>query len=282
MTQPGTAPNGMLFVFLPGTGGTPACCQLLLRQAVALGYHAIGLTYNNETAVGDRCLDNLACYGAVRQNVFNATEPSRWIALPADDGVQQRLAALLAYLARHYPAEGWARFLTGTVPQYASIVVGGHSQGGGEAAFAGSVQRVAGVITLSSPPDTDSSLRPATWVAGVPNGRTPLARYIAFVHVGDPFYPRIAADWAGMQLASLGPPVLVDATPAPYGHSHQLLSAARQPLVPLAAHDATAVDSATPLCPGGVPQYAPVWRTMLQVAGGLPVTASAAGCAGAG
>ena len=150
-------PNGLLFVFLPGTAGRPSCCQLLLRGAAALGYHAIGLTYSNRTAVGRRCLDDLRCYGTVRRNVFDGTHPSSASAIPRQDGVQRRLTALLGYLARHDPAEGWQRFLAAGQPRYRAIVLGGHSQGGGEAAFIGSIDQLAGVITLSSPPDTDSA-----------------------------------------------------------------------------------------------------------------------------
>lgn len=278
MTGEASHSNGLLLVFLPGTGGKPSCCTLFLTRAVSLGYSAIGLTYNNETAVGARCLNDLGCFGEVRANVFDGSDPSSYSDLPASDGVSSRLVALLSYLAARYPREGWGRFLDGGEPAWGSIVMSGHSQGGGEAAFIGTLRRLRGVVALSSPPDTDLSHQPASWLSSVPRGPTPLGRIIAFVHSGDPFYARILADWSAMQLGSLGPPTYVDAAAPPYGGTHQLISSAPLPQAVLATHDSTAVDAATPTCSNGAPEYAPVWDYMLQVAGGLPVPRAAAGC----
>lgn len=263
--------NELLLVFLPGTGGKPGCCQLFMRSAVALGYHAIGLTYNNQTAVGARCLNDLDCFGAVRQNVFDGTSPTAFSDLPPRDGIEHRLVSLLSYLSAHYRHEGWGRFLSHGHPVWSRIVMSGHSQGGGEAAFIGAIKPLRGVVTLSSPPDTNLSHQVASWVSGVRHGHTPIGRIVGFVHSGDPFYPRIVADWTAMGLGSLGPLVSVDSTGPPYRHSHQLISSARLPLVVLATHDSTAVDSATPACSNGSPQYAPVWDYMLEVAGALRV-----------
>lgn len=279
MIATGVRQNGLLVVFLPGTGGKPGCCQLFLRQAALLGFHAIGLQYNNQTAVGAKCLNSLRCFGTVRQNVFDGTDPTPRSAIPPRDGVEHRLSALLSYLVRRYPGEGWGQFLLGAVPRWGSIVISGHSQGGGEAAFIGAERGLSGVVTLSSPPDTDLHHQPATWVYGVPSGATPLARVVAFVHTRDPFYARIVADWGAMNLARFGSMTSVDSVAAPYDHSHQLISSAALPHVVLATHDSTAVDSATPRCPDGSPEYAPVWSYMLEVAGGLPQAAGQPACA---
>lgn len=278
MAGPRSRSNGLLVVFLPGTGGKPACCQLFLREAVSLGYHAIGLTYNNDAAVGSVCLNDLGCFGLVRRNRFDGTSPSAYSSLPPQDGIASRLTAVLSYLRAHYPHEGWGSFVRRGAPVWSHIVVAGHSQGGGEAAFIGTIRRLRGVITLSSPPDTNLSRQPATWVAEVPHGLTPIDRMVGFVHSGDPFYPRIAADWQAMDLGSLGPLTSVDDTRPPYHHTHELLSSAPLPLVVLAQHDSTAVDSATPACANGSPRYAPVWEYMLEVAGGLRVTSGGSAC----
>ena len=270
--------NGLLLVFLPGTGGKPACCQLFLREAVSLGYHAVGLTYNNDTAVGAVCLNNPDCFSLVRRNRFDGSSSSAYSSLPSQDGIATRIKSLLSYLGAHYPREGWGRFLRHGAPVWSSVVVAGHSQGGGEAAFIGTVKHLRGVITLSSPPDTNLSLEPASWVGTVPHGRTPLDRIVGFVHSGDPFGPRILADWKAMDLGSLGPLRSVDSASPPYHHTHQLLSSAPLPLVVLAQHDSTVVDSATPACPNGAPRYQPVWKYTLQVAGGLRVTSGGRAC----
>jgi hypothetical protein len=278
MVGPRSRSNGLLAVFLPGTGDAPDCCKLFLRQAVSLGYLAIGLTYNNQTAVATRCLNDLACFGSLRRNVFDGADASAYSNVSRRDGVEHRLAALLSYLASHHPREGWGRFVRAGQPIWTSIVMSGHSQGGGEAAFIATIRRVRGVVTLSSPLDTNLSYRAATWVTTLHRGRTSIRRMVGFVHSEDPFYPRIIADWTAMGLKQLGAMTSVDTKPPPYRHTHELLSSAALPSVPLAAHDSTAVDSATPKCRNGSPEYAGVWDYMLELAGGLPISHAKAAC----
>lgn len=264
--------NGDLVVFLAGTGDEPSCCQLFLTEAADLGFHVIGLSYDNATAVATRCGNDLSCYGVVHQDVFT--------------GIERGLVAVLSYLQRAYPREGWGRFLSGGLPRYGSIVLAGHSQGGAEAAFIATRHDVAGVVMLSAPPDTGLVLRPATWLAGVRTGKTPLSRYFGFIHSGDPYAGRISADWKAMGLAAFGPLTSVDGARAPYGESHELISAAPLPQIGVpAAHDGTAVDSAQPLCPDATPAYAAVWAYLLQSAAGLSVSGptvrdSGTGCRG--
>lgn len=271
--------NGRLVVFLPGSGGQPACCTMFLSEAASLGFHAIGLTYDNATSVGGRCLNDLSCYATVRQNVFDGTDASALSSLPPLDGIEHRLVTLLEYLARRFPAEGWGRFVSADRPVYRLIVLAGHSQGGGEAAFIATERAVSGVVTLSSPPDTNDLHEAAPWLARVATGKTPLDRYYAFVHFGDPFYARIRADWTAMGLDALGPIVSVDTSDPPYDMSHELISSAPLPSVVLATHDSTAVDGAQPLCPNGASIYVPVWSYLLESAAGLPITDTSGGCA---
>jgi hypothetical protein len=133
---------------------------------------------------------------------------------------------------------------------------------------------------LSSPPDTDGRLRPASWLARVPAGKTPIARYFGFANRADPFFGRIAADWKAMGLDVLGSPVSADQPGAHSSIAHELISTAAVPATGrAAAHNATADDTAQPLCRDGVSQYAPVWRYLLQAAGGLMISPLAAACA---
>src|SRR2546430_1993180 len=47
--------NAKLFVFMAGTGGRPRGYQLVQQEAARLGYHVIGLMYQNNVAVADVC-----------------------------------------------------------------------------------------------------------------------------------------------------------------------------------------------------------------------------------
>ena len=267
--------NGELFVFFPGTGGQPDCCQLLIQQAARLGYHALGLTYQNTKAVGKTCVNDLSCYGTVRQNDFNGTDPSAFSDIAHDQSISARLADLLQYLSRNYPSEGWSKFLDHSRVKWGMTVVAGHSQGGGDAAYIAKVERTEGVVMLSSVVDSTSTSPPVAATYLTTGHVTPLSRYVGFDHTRDPFYPKIRADWTALGLDALGQVTSVDSGSPPYTASHELITSSAVPDVILATHDSTAVDSATPICPNGDPQFAPVWRYMMQVAGGLPITQTA-------
>ncbi len=267
--------NGELFVFLPGTGGQPDCCTYLLEAAAEAGFHAIGLTYPNATAVGTVCRNNLACYGTVRQDDFDGSDPNPYVHIGATNAIQARLVDLLRYLSVHDPSERWSQFITGATPAWRHTVVAGHSQGGGDAAYIAKIRDVEGVVMLSSDVDSTSTLPPVAATYLTTGHLTPLDRYVGFDHVRDPFFDKIVTDWAALNLQSFGPEVSIDGRSTPFGDTHELVTSAIVPPGPvpaLATHDSTAVDSQTPRCTNGTPAFAPVWRYMMQVAGGLPVT----------
>ena len=285
IVDPAVRSNGELFVFLPGTGGQPACCTYLLEAAAEAGFHAIGLTYANATAVGAICRNNLACYATVRQDDFDGSKPNPYVNVAATNAIQARLADLLRYLGAHDPSEGWSQFVTGNTPVWKRIVVAGHSQGGGDAAYIAKIRKVEGVVMLSSDVDSSSTSPPVAAPYLTSGHLTPLGRYVGFDHVRDVFFTKITTDWAALDLQSFGPRTSIDGRRTPFGNTHELVTSAPVPsgrTTGLAAHGSTAVDRETPLCKNGTPAFAPVWRYMMQIAGGLPVTKDAPVCAGAG
>jgi len=267
--------NGELFVFLPGTAGQPGCCTNLLDTAAETGYHAIGLTYPNATAVGTVCRNNLSCYETVRQDDFDGTDPNPYVHVAATNAIQARLADLLHYLSIQYPSERWSQFMTGATPTWRRIVVGGHSQGGGDAAYIAKIRDVEGVVMLSSDVDSSTTNPPVAATYLRTGHLTSLTHYVGFDHVRDPFFDKIITDWAALNLQSFGPDIAVDSRRTPFSATHELVTSAEVPPGPVpafATHDSTAVDTQTPLCANGTPAFAPVWRYMMQVAGGFPVT----------
>ena len=134
---------------------------------------------------------------------------------------------------------------------------------------------------LSSDVDS-SSTRPPVAATYLTTGHlTPLDRYVGFDHVRDLFFDKIFTDWTTLDLQSLGRATSIDGNRTPFGGSHELLTSAAVPpgsAPALATHDSMAVDTQTPLCSNRAPAFAPVWRYMMQVAGGLPVTKGVAVC----
>jgi hypothetical protein len=251
-----------------------------LKEAASLGFAAIGLSYPNASSVKSRCANDLSCYGTVRANQFNGTKPSAASSVTPDDAVDFRLSALLKYLHRTQRSGPWGRFLSAGQVDWSRVVIGGHSQGGGEAAFIGTIQHIEGVLMLSAPVDsTNGALpEPARYLSA--DHRTPMNRYVGFDHTADPSHAKILTDWAALGLGRFGPAVSIDTARPPYLGSRQLVTSVSVPdhTVSNAPHDSTAVDLDTPLCPDGSPRFAPVWRYMLQVAGGLRVTRVSKDC----
>ncbi|HLH28793.1 MAG TPA: hypothetical protein VKW77_07740, partial [Acidimicrobiales bacterium] len=181
----------------------------------------------------------------------------------------------------NHPTEGWDGFLAGSVPLWSRIVVAGHSQGGGDSAYIAKIRSVEGVVMLSSDVDSSVTSPPMAATYLTTGHLTPLDRYVGLAHTADPFYDKITTDWSALGLPSLGAGASVDGRRPPFGNSHQLVTSAAVPpgRVPsLAAHDSTAVDEQTPSCADGSPAFAPVWRYMMEVAGGLRVTGGGPVC----
>ena len=223
-----------------------------------------------------------ACFTVVRQDDFDGSTPGSYAGITPANSIQARLVDLLRYLAAEHPSQGWSRFLVGATPLWSKVVVAGHSQGGGDAAYIAKVRGVEGVVMLSSDVDSTTTRPPVAATYLTTGHLTPLDRYVGFDHTRDPFNDKIEADWTALDLRSFGSPVSVDGKAPPFDNSHELLTSAQVPPGPapaLATHDSTAIDAQTPLCPNGSPAFVPVWRHMMQVAGGLPITSGPALCA---
>lgn len=253
-----------LFVFLPGTGGVPAVYEDIVRRGAARGYHAIGLTYPNDDAVGVLCPGTgpSDCAGAVRREVVTGAETSALVTVNAANSIDGRLLALLVYLNTNFPAEGWGRYLVNGAVDWSLVTVSGHSQGAGHAGFIAKLRDVNRVSMFSGPGDPG-----AAWV-DLPNV-TPSARQFGFIHTADNFVPLALAtrSWDGLDLDLFGAPVSVDGASAPYGGSHQLLTSAPpnpNPTGPSASptHGAPVVDAVTPRDAQGRPLFEPVWDFM--------------------
>jgi hypothetical protein len=262
---PAATARGRLFVFLPGTGATPAVYRLIVRSAAARGLHAVGLNYPNEQAVGVLCNASPEpdCHGQVRGEVLTGEDLSPLVSVTAAESIANRLARLLTTLHAQFPAEGWGQYLAGGEPDWSRIRVAGHSQGGGHAAYIAKRKSVDRAIYFASPGDWRSGTAlPARWV--LEPGVTPAVRQFGFTHLQDPLvtYATAAAIWQALGLGAFGSPATVDGAAAPYGGSHQLVTdAAPNPgaLTASPFHGAPVVDAATPRTGSGTPLFEPVW-----------------------
>ncbi len=268
----GVTARGQLLVFLPGTGGRPSGCTDVLKTGANLGFHTIGLMYPNGATMNSLCGDSTDpdCYAEVRLAVINGGTNNE-ITVAGTDSITNRLVKLLQYLVANDPAQNWGQFLTAQSDLiWPKIVICGHSQGAGHAGLIAKVYPVARSVMLSDTdwwtPNGQLPGQPADWISSP--GVTPDQFYFGFVHVQDSLIPYAEEipTWEDYGLAQFGGPLLVESNAVPYWGSHMLTTdlTPQNGLTGLNCHDATAVDTATPLAADGVtPVYQPVWQYML-------------------
>lgn len=259
--SPSVAARGKLFVFLPGTGAVPTMQQLVLATMAGRGYHAVGLTYPNSTAVGVLCADDTDpdCFWDVRREVITGTNTSPRLVVTPANAIVNRLARLLQHLHATYPTEGWGQFLAAGNPDWSRVTLAGHSQGGGHVGVLAKLVVLDRAVYFSSPADWRQVANvPATWLAR-PNV-TPASRQYAFIHEQDQLVPeaQARANWVALGLDVFGAVTNVDAASAPYGGSHRLTTRAT-PALAASFHGATVVDAATPRATSGAPLFEGVW-----------------------
>lgn len=261
--------NGKLFVFMPGTGGTPPLYRLIVQAAANNGYHAIGLAFENVVSVGDLCSGSADpdCAGKVREERFSGQDTSPLIAVAPADGIRNRLVKALTYLAQQHPQEGWGDFLDdGGNIRWDRVRASGHSQGGGEAGYIGRQQLVDRVCFFSSPADIDDvQHKLAAWV--LTPGVTPAQRYFGFSHQRDGEIPwaLIEQEWPAFGMDAFGAAVNIDSAAPPYSGSHMLTSNLDKPASVVlpdaqAYHGITVRDAVTPLDGNGLPVYRQAWQ----------------------
>jgi hypothetical protein len=265
--DPAVTAKNRLFVMLPGTTAVPRFYRFILRTGAPRGYHAIGLTYPNDEAIGTLCATSSDpnCAGLARNEVITGADTSPVVAVNRANSITGRLISLLTYLNTTFPTEGWGQYLVNGQPNWAVITVGGHSQGSGHAAYLAKQQVLDRSVMFSGPGDvglTPGSVAP--WL-NLPNV-TPASRQYGFTHVADGLVPLalVTRNWDVLGLGSFGAEVSVDATSAPYANARKLTTnvapnPAATGLTPDLPHAAPVVDVATPLTANGTPVYAPVW-----------------------
>jgi hypothetical protein len=269
--------NQKLLVFMPGTNNVPASWQLLEKEAARLGYHVIGLMYQNDVEVVGKCGGsefpivipapdpNPDCSANMRLEILrgDSVPGSAFVNVTWANSVDNRLSKLLAYLDQNFPEEGWSRFLEGDgTPKWSQIAVAGQSQGAGEAALIGKIRHVDRVVMFSGPPDARVPISVDTWIS---IGKTPASKYFALFHDRDHLVVGIRANLTALDMERFGPFVQAENSASPYDGAHVLFTDL-QPTLGYAKpnpHQSTARDNNTPLGADGTPLLRDAWRYLL-------------------
>jgi len=254
--------NGFLYLHLVGSGGLPENNLIFARHAAARGFHVVSLAYPNWPAVRDLTgqSGDGAAPGAVREERLFGNDASPLVDVDAANSVINRLVRLIEYLDNEQPDEGWGQFLSNGAPRWRRILIGGHSQGAGHAAYLSQEFSLAGVILLGGPGDFVAGIGLADWLFR--SSATPPERRFSFVHELDPSFLAFQIAQAALGLADFGPPQDVDTTNPDDWTSHRLIST-RVEVPNDNYHGAVVVDEQLPLDGNGKPVYAPAWDYLL-------------------
>jgi len=267
--SPSVAPKGKLLVFLPGTQGRPGQYTYILRAGASRGFHAIGLNYPNQIAMGALCQvsSDPECYWSARNVIIfgTGTPVAGQSPISKADSIVNRLEKLLSWMQTSYPVEGWGQFVlaNGSV-DWSKVILAGHSQGGGHVGVLGKSVALSRAVYFSSPEDWyENTDTPASWPRTRANV-TPADQQYGFGSDDDTLVPNAHAfiHWnnLGLPKPATGP-VSIDGTSMPFTNSRQLRT--KQAFNPvsnaitlaLKHHGVTVVDTSTPLNTGGKPLF---------------------------
>lgn len=181
---PQATPNGYLLLSLGGTNSLPSDFRAFDTVAAEQGFAALALDYPN-TVITTSCKtspepDPCTLF---RQEIATGDPVSQLVEVSPDNSIEHRLEALLAYQAKQDP-EHFGQFYNESGPVWSKIVVVGHSQGSGHAAYLAKRHPLQAVIMLAGPQDTTAA-GPASWVSAP--GATPPERFLSLLHRDDFF-----------------------------------------------------------------------------------------------
>ena len=139
---------------IEGTGDLATRMRPIDSCFAMMGFHVISIDYPNNV-VSTTCSNSTdsSCFDDFRQEINFGTPVSAVVQVDSANSIVNRLSKLLVYLAKQDPAGGWAAFLKGNQPRWDKIVIAGHSQGAGHAAYLGKCFKLAGVLMFSGPQD---------------------------------------------------------------------------------------------------------------------------------
>lgn len=252
-----------LFLFFAGSFGIPARQSLITRLAARMGYHAVNLCYPNAWTVGGLCRasEDLDCHGQIRMQIFDGVPRTDLIRFAPANAICNRLVKLLAHLDARFPGQGWSHYLRGQDVDWSSVVVAGHSQGGGQAAIIGKAEAVDRVVMFAAPADHGrGDLGPAAWLARP--GATAPDRYFGFVHRNDQGFDHIQTAWRALGMAAGGALVSVENSTPPYSRSQRLVTDVEN-VRQGKYHGCPVQDRITPVDSDGKLVFEPVWRYLL-------------------
>jgi len=204
------------FLYMLGTNGRPYDQTnkvfqgtLVMSDAVKNGYMVLVVAYPNDApTVGNQCAATIiavpGCLTTARQELLYGNDVNSVVNINVPNSIMYRFTSLIGFLKTNLPSNfPYASAIAGPTVNWGSLRVGGHSEGGNNAAFISRDFRLEAACFLSSPVDyvtTNGVIGPAGWLTQA--FATPSSIMRGVDHQDDSFYPYISVNYAALKLIS--------------------------------------------------------------------------------
>lgn len=260
-----------LLLFFPGTGASTSEYTVFLNTASNLGFHTIGLSYENNLAPEYLCLktSDTTCFDRARNEIIFGINQHISLNVDENNSIINRVKKLITYLNSIYPNDGWGQYIDKKDSLiWTNIIVAGHSQGGNHATFLSKLYQVERCIIFSSREWMAFYQEPAKWVQRP--GKSLPSAYFGFVHALDTntfgLNAEILENWSYLNMDNFGNLVNVDTLKVPFLESHMLTTYLTQPNSNNRDnyfHRTVIGNEDTPYDLDTIPIYKSVWEYML-------------------
>lgn len=259
------APQGVLALVLPGTGGKPRDYRKLADQASALGMHCLVLRYPNEVSINELALSG-SDHLALRLDHWDGANRTGRVVLAAGECIRDRLLAALDGLAKNRPEEGWSRFLSDKGIDWGRVAAIGHSLGGGYAALLAQGNELDRCVMLGWADWNRGDGTLAPWVRDSVGWKTPVQRRFWVGHVRDEMVPTAVGEAIAAAVVPGSKTARIESDDPPWGRARILwtdLDASGEWPTAQPCHNSLALDVETPRWPDGSCVLADTWTWLL-------------------
>ena len=256
-----------LVVYLPGSFDVPQNTLLFPTVAANKGHHVVSLKYENSVAAKTACSNSTDsnCFAKYRQEIITGEDLSDKVEVDETNSIENRLLKLIIHLNTNRPNEGWDIYLENGDLVWNKIIVAGHSQGGGHAAYMGLTKPLKRVLMFSSPNDwSDHFNAPAKWTTQTKATRTD--SYFAFGALNDDVvdFSKQYQVWQSLGLKTVTDTTLADENQNINMNTRMMYTKFDKAGLSV-NHNSTVRDSDTPLDMDGKPVFEYVWQVMLGI-----------------
>jgi len=260
------APQDLLALIFPGTGGQPRDYRLLADQASALGLHALVLRYPNDTSINELAGGDPAAHLDLRLDHWDGKDRTGRVALRPGESILERATGALGRLESDRPKEGWGRFLADADPAWPKIVALGHSLGAGYAALAGRLHRLERVVTIGWAEWCREGGAGARWTGPEAEWATPVEFRFSLLHQRDEMVPVDVGRELAERFTGDDREGRVESGDPPWGRVRRLVTDLDPSLEhpsPSPCHNSLALDAFTPRWPDGGAVLSDAWTWLL-------------------